>query len=185
MSNDLLGYPYTTVNNSELPSYNVAFGKSAFSIGAVTLWCGDCTTIMHTLPADYTVICDPPYTVRDGSSIIAIHERLNTAQPVLALTNPAHGYIWNGETHSVPALAPYSTPIHPAVRPLEEMMHLVALTSGIIVDPYSGTGTTLVAALMLGRTAIGMEIHRGYYATACARLIKAAQQLAASTVLIK
>jgi hypothetical protein len=47
----------------------------------------------------------------------------------------------------------------------------------LVCDPCMGAGTTLVAAVELGRRAIGCEPDAGRYAMACRRLVKARPQL--------
>jgi site-specific DNA-methyltransferase (adenine-specific) len=51
---------------------------------------------------------------------------------------------------------------HPTVKPLNLMDYLLKLlstpTGGVILDPFAGSGTTLVAAKRLGRTCIGVEL---------------------------
>jgi DNA modification methylase len=42
----------------------------------------------------------------------------------------------------------------------------------IVLDPFLGSGTTIVAALRLGRTAIGIELRREYVSLAHQRIKK-------------
>jgi DNA modification methylase len=61
---------------------------------------------------------------------------------------------------------------HPTPKPVLLMQDLVSHTVGeIIIDPFSGSGSTLVAARLLGRKAIGIEMERKY-ADASARRIE-------------
>ena len=62
---------------------------------------------------------------------------------------------------------------HPCPRPLDQMKFIVtALTeeNDTILDPFMGSGTTLVAAKNLGRKAIGIEIEEKYCEIAVKRL---------------
>jgi DNA modification methylase len=55
--------------------------------------------------------------------------------------------------------------LHPCPKPLEEMEWLVRHLSrpgDIILDPFAGTGSTLLACKLLGRHYIGAEISRLY-----------------------
>ena len=66
-----------------------------------------------------------------------------------------------------------SRPNHPCPRPLDTMRYLVRMlsgTDGLILDPFMGSGTTLVAAKQLGRRAIGVEIEEKYCRIAAERL---------------
>ncbi len=51
---------------------------------------------------------------------------------------------------------------HPTVKPLALMEYLLTLcsspTGGVVLDPFAGSGTTLVAAKRLGRTCVGVEL---------------------------
>lgn len=54
---------------------------------------------------------------------------------------------------------------HPAMMPMTLARQCVAITSredGIVLDPYAGSGTTLLAAQGLGRRWIGIEINRAF-----------------------
>jgi site-specific DNA-methyltransferase (adenine-specific) len=58
-----------------------------------------------------------------------------------------------------------STKEHPAPFPAELASRLVRMFSfwgDTVVDPFSGTGTTMVAAMRAGRNSIGIEIDREY-----------------------
>ena len=66
------------------------------------------------------------------------------------------------------AVAEELTP-HPTQKPVGLMRKLLQLTKGTILDPYAGSGTTLVAAKSLGRRAIGIEIEERYCEMAAQR----------------
>jgi site-specific DNA-methyltransferase (adenine-specific) len=54
---------------------------------------------------------------------------------------------------------------HPTGKPLEMLFSFVERFTDpgdLILDPYCGSGTTLVAAKLLGRRAIGVELDEGY-----------------------
>ena len=59
---------------------------------------------------------------------------------------------------------------HPCQKPLKLMVRLLKKTSGIVIDPFMGSGTTLVAAKKLGRKAIGIEIEEKHCEIAAKRL---------------
>ena len=75
---------------------------------------------------------------------------------------PGEGYFFNEERYN-----------HPAMTPLKLMKRLVNLFSqinDIIIEPYAGVGTTLVASKNLGRRCIGIEIEEKFCAIAKERL---------------
>jgi len=62
---------------------------------------------------------------------------------------------------------------HPTVKPLALMRYLVRLVTppgGLVLDPFAGSGTTLIAARMEGMIPTGIEREPEYHATATGRL---------------
>ena len=59
---------------------------------------------------------------------------------------------------------------HPTQKPTELMIWRVSKTSGAVLDPFMGSGTTGVACANLGRKFIGIEIERKYFDIACGRI---------------
>lgn len=60
--------------------------------------------------------------------------------------------------------------LHPCQKPLQVMARLLAVGGEAVLDPFMGTGTTLVAAKQLGRRAIGIEVEEKYCEMAVSRL---------------
>jgi len=68
---------------------------------------------------------------------------------------------------------------HPTQKPLgviEWCINHLPETSQTILDPFMGSGTTLVACAKLGRKGIGIELDPDYFQIACDRVQKAYDQ---------
>jgi DNA modification methylase len=139
----------------------------------ITVLCGDCSVWLRGIAAGHTIITDPPFTMMN-------QEHLNSmlaafpyqAADVLVLTNPLSGYLYGGEFKIVPELSTATTNYHRHQRPLDGMIELVRLTTGPVLDPYCGSGTTLLAAHALGRPSIGIEQDEETFKRCCERIEK-------------
>ena len=70
---------------------------------------------------------------------------------------------------------------HPTVKPVALMRHLVRLVTppgGTVLDPFAGSGTTLVAAVLEGFDAVGCEMTDEYLPIIAGRVEWAQQQVA-------
>ena len=68
---------------------------------------------------------------------------------------------------------------HPTVKPTDLMSYLVRLVTppgGTVLDPFAGSGSTLVACAELGFDSIGIEIDEQYFETARKRITAACAQ---------
>jgi DNA modification methylase len=80
-----------------------------------------------------------------------------------------------------------STKNHPAPFPLELAMRLVRMFSfagDTVLDPFCGSGTTMIAALRSGRNSVGVEIDPDYCRMAARYLKAEANDLFSSAKLI-
>jgi len=83
--------------------------------------------------------------------------------------------IWNGgrdESTVIDAIKPAAT-VHPNEKPIDLFSAFIrnsTLRGGVIYEPFSGGGTTLLAAEALERTVCAMELEPKYVALTLARL---------------
>ncbi len=71
------------------------------------------------------------------------------------------------------------TVAHPCPKPEGQtrwMVQRVSFTGETILDPFMGSGTTLVACAKLGRKGIGIELDPDYFEIACRRVEEAYRQ---------
>lgn len=70
----------------------------------------------------------------------------------------------------------FGNALHPTQKPVEALEPLIRAfcpRGGIVLDPFSGSGSTLLAAHNTGRRYIGIELDQVHYRTACCRLDQA------------
>lgn len=80
-----------------------------------------------------------------------------------------HGGPWDGVfQHKVYQ----SDKHHMTGKPTELMRELVRIVpeSGLVIDPFAGSGTTGVASVLEGRRFMGTELHQSYYEVATKRI---------------
>ena len=94
---------------------------------------------------------------RDGFTIIRISgDRLKRD----VIESPVESIPGNGH----PAIFP--------VRVVREIIRLLCPPGGVVLDPYLGSGSTMVAAAQEGRSCIGIDISADYCAAAQRRVLK-------------
>lgn len=73
-----------------------------------------------------------------------------------------HGFFWNINRKAGSVGKDF---VHPAIYPIELVERVINLCSpnyGTILDPFLGSGTTVLAAMRTGRNSIGFEINEEY-----------------------
>ena len=63
--------------------------------------------------------------------------------------------------------------VNVTVKPVKLIEHLIKIFSkenSLILDPFVGSGTTLLACKNTNRKCIGIEINTEYYKIACSRM---------------
>jgi site-specific DNA-methyltransferase (adenine-specific) len=69
--------------------------------------------------------------------------------------------------------------LHQTVKPIELLAKLATLAppDGLVVDPFTGSGSALIAARRAGRRSLGVEMSTYHAATAAERLTRDVAQL--------
>ncbi len=93
------------------------------------------------------------------------------AARVLSLISVAEHREWFRQIWTIPGA---STRQHPAPYPRELATRLIRMFSFVgdtVLDPFLGTGTTSVAAVLAGRNSVGVEVDREYVELARSRFL--------------
>ena len=103
-------------------------------------------------------------------------EKFSLAMAEMAWTNvktPAK--IWRWKSQSINGGAPKH---HPTQKPVALMEWCLGFLpdAKTILDPFAGSGTTLVACQRMGRHGTGIELDPDYFEIACKRVDEAARQ---------
>jgi site-specific DNA-methyltransferase (adenine-specific) len=87
------------------------------------------------------------------------------AQPDFAIANRGLPDIWRSKWSSIKPSG------HPAEKPVALLRRIIAESGGgLVLDPFMGSGSTLVASKSEGHNAIGIEIEERYCEIAAKRL---------------
>lgn len=90
--------------------------------------------------------------------------------------------LWANQKIAAPNIFAFMPPRerdHPNEKPVEMVEHFLQLHSlpgQMVLDPFMGSGTTIVACQKLGRAGIGIEIDPEYFDIACRRVDEAMRQ---------
>lgn len=160
-----------------------------FENGSVTLYRSRAEHVIPLLRRESfgCVILDPPMTIRTEADCNGIFDGLGIFRLLRAggiaytLVNPEPGVFVvvkgpKGE-RSKSVFSTFNAPIsrlhgHPHVRSMSAIKGLLMSTTGAVLDPFCGIGTTLLMAKELGRAAVGVEVETRYCETA-AKLLAA------------
>jgi len=160
-------------------------------IGPCMLWRGDCLDILPGLSTDLSVLTDPPYgwtypgcagPSTDPTPFLGFPEAILWAgepghepEGWSALRcGPWHAWQKGGDKLYLPFGGQVEWRVHPHEKPLWLMDFCIGQFVGeTILDPYMGSGTTGVAAVLAGRKFVGIEINEAYFDIACKRIAAA------------
>jgi site-specific DNA-methyltransferase (adenine-specific) len=87
-----------------------------------------------------------------------------------------HRQVWRGIVREGEENVVNEDKCHPAQKPVALMRWCVSMTTGTVLDPYMGSGTTGVACARAGRQFVGIEIDPTHFETACRRIEAAYRQ---------
>jgi len=146
-------HPKVAGDNSEFdPSFLLAYGKKQ------VIWGANCFS--SKLPRGSWLVWDKRF--KNGSAFLADAEA--------AWLSSGHGvYIYSVVQQGCIRPEPN---LHPTQKPEAVMAWCIAKANetGVVVDPFMGSGTTLRAAKDRGREAVGIELEEKYCEIAAKRL---------------
>ena len=103
------------------------------------------------------------------------HEHARQTEVAAFYPGPEH-FFPKGRPQDVIRAPRTGNEFHPTEKPVQLMMAFVEWTSGRVIDPFMGSGSTGVACAKLGREFVGIEINEPYFEIACERIRKAIRQ---------
>jgi DNA modification methylase len=92
-------------------------------------------------------------------------------QTEIALFYPGERHAWpKGRPNDVIIAPRTGNEHHPTEKPVQLMRAIIEWTSGVVCDPFMGSGSTGVAAVSIGRPFVGVELDPKHFDTACKRI---------------
>ncbi len=119
-----------------------------YSESSITLYNAKMEEVVPRLPDKHfaVLVLDPPYTYhadRIGEMVASFKGCITDAAEVVLFGKMPDFLAEFGYSHA---------------RPVDKIREVLEPSSGPILDPYAGVGSTLVAAKQLGREAVGIEM---------------------------
>jgi DNA methylase len=146
----------------------------AYQDELITLYQADSYQLLRQLSLpDYTIITDMPHTIRCNKDVEDTFRFMRVKpRSYLVFTNPEHGFVTPAGVFLDSRCKPVGQPPSYA-RPQTYADTLVAMAqTDTIVDPFCGTGTTLIAARRAGKRCVGIDNNRHTVAVLTARLTR-------------
>ena len=103
------------------------------------------------------------------------HEHARQTEIALFYPGPKHSWPLKRPTDVVKAPRTGNDE-HPTEKPVYLIEQMLGWSTGDVLDPFMGSGTTGVACMNLGRKFIGIEIEPKYFDIACRRIEDAQRQ---------
>jgi len=92
------------------------------------------------------------------------HEHARQTEVAAFYPGPGH-FFPNGRPQDVIRAPRTGNEHHPTEKPVQLMAAFLEWTSGLVLDPFAGSGSTLVACARAGRPGIGIEVNPEYFET--------------------
>lgn len=159
----------------DMAARKIARGRHAYVFGPDVLLPDGVLTASVELVWDKTVVGTGDLSAAWSPS----HETITFAVQEISAANRAKGYgrlsarVRKGSVLRHLRAQGGATGRHPNEKPVPLLRELIESSSSIgetVLDPFAGCGSTLVAAVLEGRNAIGIEVSEAYCAIAADRL---------------
>lgn len=147
---------------------------------------GDSLTVLRQMEPESVdaIITDPPYGINVKSEVIwdKVYHGMGDTKAAFAPSHENIVFAVKGK-YSFPGSRPKdlvtfpkinsSKMVHPTEKPVGLLANLISSVTkpgDLILDPFAGSGSTLVAAKKTGRRFIGIELDDDYFVTAQRRI---------------